>query len=128
MLRNCLIVGMGGFLGAILRYGIGGFIQTLSGRIDFPYGTLVINVSGCLLIGILSQLADLHAAFTAEMRLFLMMGFLGAYTTYSTFGNETVILLQDNRLLLAGVNIGAHLLFGLAAVLLGRMLILTLWR
>lgn len=127
-MRNILFVGIGGFIGATLRYLVSGYVQTLSGSIDFPYGTMAVNIIGCLVIGILSQLIDSQAGISAEARLLLMVGLLGSFTTYSTFGNETLTLLQDHRFLPALTNIGAHLMLGLSAVLLGRFIIISLWR
>jgi len=127
-MRNLLFVGIGGFVGAMLRYLVSGTVQNFSHRIDFPYGTLVVNVIGCFLIGALSQLVEMQMEITAEMRLLLMVGVLGSFTTYSTFSNETVSLLQDQQLLLAFMNIGMHLVLGLGAVLLGRFAMVTIWR
>ena len=127
-MRNLLFVGVGGFVGALLRYLVSGYIQNLSQRVDFPYGTLAVNVTGCFLIGALSQLVELQWDITAEIRLMLMVGLLGSFTTYSTFGNETLTLFQDQRLFLALMNIGTHLFFGLLAVLLGQFAVTTLWR
>jgi fluoride exporter len=127
-MRNLLFVGIGGFAGALLRYLVSGYIQNLSHRIDFPYGTLAVNLTGCFLIGALSQLVELQWDITAEIRLMLMVGLLGSFTTYSTFGNETLTLIQDQRLFLAAMNIGTHLFFGLLAVLLGQLAVTTLWR
>ena len=127
-MRNLLFVGIGGFLGAILRYLVSGYIQDLSHRIDFPYGTLAVNVVGCFLIGALSQLVELQFEITAEVRLLLMVGVLGSFTTYSTFSSETITLLQDQRAVLALMNIGLHLILGLAAVLAGRFAMIAIWR
>jgi len=126
--RNLLFVGIGGFIGALLRYLVSGYVQNLSHRIDFPYGTLVVNVVGCFLIGALTQLVELQFEITAEVRLLLMVGVLGSFTTYSTFSNETITLLQDQRATLALMNIGLHLVLGLAAVLAGRFAMVTIWR
>jgi CrcB protein len=127
-MRSLLFVGLGGFIGAILRYLVSGGVQNLSHRIDFPYGTLVVNVVGCFLIGSLSQLVELQFELTAELRLLLIVGVLGSFTTYSTFSNETFTLLQDQRLTLALMNIGMHLLLGLTAVLFGRLAVAAIWR
>ena len=127
-MRNLFFVGIGGFLGAVLRYLISGYIQDLSHRIDFPYGTLAVNIVGCFLIGVLSQLVELQFEISAEVRLLLMVGVLGSFTTYSTFSNETITLLQDQRATLALINIGLHLILGLAAVLAGRFAMIAVWR
>ena len=123
-----LMVGSGGFVGALLRYWISGFIQNVTRSVAFPYGTLAVNIAGCYFIGLLAQLVESQAGITAEMRLLLMVGLLGAFTTYSTFGSETLNILQNQRFVLAILNVGLHLVLGLSAVLLGRFTIITLWR
>ena len=117
------IVGMGGFMGAVLRYLVSGYVQNITQSIAFPYGTLVVNISGCFLIGMLYHLVESQTGITADMRLLLMVGLVGSFTTYSTFSSETMNLLQDQRLFPALTNIGAHLIFGLFAVMLGRFAI-----
>ena len=89
------MVGVGGFLGAVLRYWISGYVQNLTQSVAFPYGTLAVNISGCFLIGIFAHLVESQAGMTAEMRLLLMVGLLGSFSTYSTFSSETMNLLQD---------------------------------
>ncbi|OCC15731.1 CrcB protein [Dissulfuribacter thermophilus] len=121
-------VGAGGFIGAILRYVISGYIQNLSQSVSFPYGTLAVNVIGCVFIGTLSHLAEIKMGMTTEMRLLLMIGLLGSFTTFSTFGNETVNLLQDQGIFAALINLGAHIFLGLLGVFLGRFLGILLWR
>jgi len=120
-LNKILLIGAGGFVGAIIRYWVGSYIQTLSKGAAFPYATLLINVTGGLVIGYLAQLA-LHNVLSLEMRLLLITGFLGAYTTFSTFGNETVLLMQSNNSLLAYMYIAASIILGLGAVWLGQTL------
>ena len=123
-----LLVGAGGFLGAISRYFVAGFVQNLSQSINFPYGTLTVNIVGCFCLGLLSHLAELNMGVTAEVRLMVMIGFLGSFTTYSTFCNETMNLMQDQRFYLALINVGVHLFLGLSAVLIGRFVVTMLWR
>ena len=127
-MNKIILVGVGGFIGAALRYLITGYVQNLTQSVAFPYGTLVVNITGCFLIGIFSQLAESHSILTAEMRLLLMVGILGSFTTYSTFSSETMNLLQDQRLFFALINIGTHIILGLSAVLVGRFTIITIWR
>lgn len=115
-----LIIGSGGFVGAVMRYLISGWVQNWSGAVAFPYGTLAVNLIGCFLIGSVYQLVELQAGIPTEIRLLVLVGILGAFTTYSTFSNETFNLLQDHRLILAMLNIGIHIILGLLAVLLGR--------
>lgn len=119
---------MGGFIGAALRYLITGYIQNLTQSVAFPYGTFAVNMAGCFLIGMFAHLVESQAGLTTEMRLLLMVGLLGSFTTYSTFSNETMNLLQAQRFFLALINIGAHLILGLSAVVLGRFTIMAIWR
>ncbi len=118
-MNKILFIGAGGFVGAIIRYWVGGYIQALSKGMRFPFGTLLINVTGCLVIGYLARLA-LHNVLTLELRLLLITGFLGAYTTFSTFGNETVLLLQSDKSLLAYIYVAVSITLGLGAVWLGQ--------
>jgi CrcB protein len=94
----------------------------------FPSGTLVVNIAGCLIIGFLSQLAEGRGVFTAESRLLIFTGFLGGFTTFSTFGNETMNLLRDGENVSALINLSAHFILGLASVWIGRVLSYLIWR
>ncbi|MFH2039983.1 MAG: fluoride efflux transporter CrcB [Chloroflexota bacterium] len=123
-----ILIGLGGFTGALLRYGVSGFVQNWSKNISFPYGTLVVNILGCFIIGLFSQLAETRGLFSPETRLFIFIGLLGSFTTYSSFGSETVNLMMDGKNLLSLTNIGLHLLLGLGAVWLGRITALFIWR
>lgn len=127
-MNKLILVGVGGFIGATLRYLISGYVQNLTQSAAFPYGTLVVNLTGCFLIGIFSQLVESQSGLTAEVRLLLMIGLLGSFTTYSTFSNEAINLLQDQKLFLALIYIGTHLIIGLSAVLLGRFALIAIWR
>ena len=122
------IVGVGGFFGAIMRYILSGIAQRLSGSIDFPYGTLAVNLLGCILIGMLSRMDEMRGLLAPETRLFLYIGILGSFTTFSTFGNETINLINDRRFFMGLLNVGYHIVFGLAAVMLGRLSTYALWR
>lgn len=108
---NFFIVGLGGFLGAILRYGLG----LLFVSFGFPWATLIVNVMGCACIAILASTRDQVSFITY---LFLVPGFLGAFTTFSAFGLETIKLFQNNQSALAFLNIVLNLTLGLAALLL----------
>jgi len=127
-MRNLFWVGAGGFIGAILRYLISGFVQNLTQSIIFPHGTLAVNIIGCFLIGIIAYLVESQAGISPEMRLLVLVGILGSFTTYSTFSAETMNLLQDQRFFLGLINIGTHIILGLSAVFLGRLTIIALWR
>ena len=122
-----LLVGSGGFIGSILRYLLSGFVQQTSKSVGFPYGTLAVNIVGCLVIGLLSQLAETRGVFTTESRAFIFVGLLGGFTTFSAFGNETLNLWRDGESLLALCNIAGHLVFGLGAVWAGRLLTYQIW-
>lgn len=127
-MRNLLIVGMGGFIGAVLRYLISGGVQKWSQSVDFPYGTLVVNLIGCLAIGMLTRLDEMRSLLSPEMRFFVLIGLLGAFTTYSTFSNEAMNLINDRRFNLAVLYMAAHLVLGLGAVLAGRLSTYLIWR
>lgn len=127
-LYRLLLVGAGGFLGSVLRYVVGGYVQQASGSVQFPYGTLAVNVLGCLVIGALSALAENRGVFTAEARLFVFVGILGGFTTFSTFSNETMNFLREGDTLRAVVNMAAQLFLGLGAVWLGRSIVTAIWR
>jgi CrcB protein len=122
------LIGLGGLIGALLRYSVSGLVQNWSKSISFPYGTLAVNLLGCFTIGALSQLAETRGVLSPEVRSFVFIGLLGAFTTYSTFGNETINLMMDGENLLSLANIGLHLFLGLGAVWLGRVIVLVLWR
>lgn len=114
MWMKCMVVGLGGFLGANARYLIGGWVQERYGA-SFPYGTLLVNVTGCFILGLFARLA-LELPWREEWRLFVAIGFLGAYTTFSTFGYETLQLIAEGRRYhLAALNILASVFIGLFA-------------
>ena len=125
---NILLVGFGGFIGSVSRYLASGYVQQATKSIDFPYGTLVVNVVGCFIIGFLAQLAEERGVFTSQSRLFVFTGFLGGFTTFSSFGNETLNLARDSQMMNALANVGANVLLGLFAVWLGRTVSYLIWR
>lgn len=125
---NILFVGLGGALGSIGRYLISGWVQAATKSIQFPYGTLAVNLFGCFVIGFLAQLAETRGVFTSESRLFVFVGILGGFTTFSSFGNETFNLARDGELWSSLTNIGANVMIGLFAVWLGRTLAYLVWK
>jgi CrcB protein len=120
-----LLVGLGGFAGAIARYVVDGWISDRNGT-AFPLGTLVINLTGSFLLGLLFAWVLERGVLPAGVRAPLMIGFLGAYTTFSTFMLESWRLVEDGAWALALVNLGGSVGLGLAAVLgglaVGRLL------
>ena len=122
-MRNLIIIGLGGFLGAILRSSVSDLVQHWFKNVNFPYGTLVVNLLGCFLLGSLSQAAELKGLLSPEARAFMFIGLLGAFTTFSTFGNDTVSLIRKGEEVLSLLNIGLHLGLGLSAVWLGQSLV-----
>ena len=114
-----LLVGVGGFVGAVMRYAVTNWVQYALHTSTLPYGTLTVNVIGCLVIGLLGGLSESRNLLTAETRALLLIGVLGGFTTYSTFGYETVQLLRDGESLTAFSNIGLQVCLGLVAVWIG---------
>ena len=127
-LLSITYVALGGALGSVSRYLLGTWAQTASKSIDFPYGTLTVNLIGCFIIGFLSQLAETRGAFTSEARALVFIGILGGFTTFSSFGNDTVNLLRDGETFNALANVGANVIFGLAFVWLGRIVAYWIWK
>jgi len=115
-----LWIAVGGALGSMARYGCSGLVARLTGGV-FPYGTLVVNVSGAVLIGFLAamSLPEGRVLLPPSARLFAMTGICGGYTTFSTFSLETLNLLRDGEWISACANIIASVLLSLLAVWLG---------
>lgn len=117
-----MLVGVGGFLGSVLRYLVGGWVHRVLDNPWFPYGTLFVNLIGCLIIGFLGGLTETRQVFAPETRLFLFLGVLGGFTTFSSFAYETSAFLNDGQILLASFNVGSQVVLGLVAVWLGSCL------
>ena len=122
MIRNLITIGAGGFLGAVLRYLAVHLAQVFKGKTSIPLGTLLVNVIGCLLIGVLATLGARSKILTDEGRNFLIVGVLGAFTTFSTFGYESVSMLQGGLRLGFLMNIALQLGLGFTAVWAGMHL------
>ena len=122
-----LLIAVGGAAGALARYGLGGWVQNRLGDSTFPWGTLAVNVTGCLVIGLVWVLGEEKAMLSPQGRLLLMTGLLGAFTTFSTFGLETVGLVSKGQWLAAGGNIAGNVLLGLIAVLGGMAIARSVW-
>ncbi len=116
-----LYVGIGGFIGACLRYGLALYSPLVFGS-KMPYGTLIANVTGGILIGLVMKLSTTGNLIPADLRLFLATGLLGGFTTFSAFSYETISLLDDGNYFSGLMNIGLNLFLSLAGVILGRFI------
>jgi CrcB protein len=115
-----LMIALGGAFGAVARYGLSGWVQSFLDT-TFPMGTLVVNVLGSFVLGLsLPFFASL--AWSAELRTLVTIGFLGAFTTYSTFSYEAVVLLEGGEWARGGLYMGGSLLLGLVGILGGMAL------
>ncbi len=119
-LINAAVVGSGGFLGALARFGLSGLVHRQLPLATFPYGTLVVNLLGCLAIGVITGLAESRQLFGPEVRTFALIGLLGGFTTFSSFGYETFAMIRDDEYLRAAANVGLHVVPGLVLVWLGH--------
>ncbi len=120
-MQRWLMLLAGGLCGTAARYLLSGAVYRWLGT-NFPYGTLAVNLWGCLVIGFLTTLAERKFLLTSEARLFWMVGLLGAFTTFSTLIYESWRLIQDGELFLAGVNLLGSLALGLFALWMGSIL------
>ncbi len=116
-----LVIGLGGFLGANVRYFVAGWAAQRFGTI-FPYGTFIINLSGSFLLGLFMAFLQEQTFIHPNYRLFFSIGFLGAYTTFSTFTYESLRLLQDGSIFLGLVNLLGSVAIGLLGVFIGFIL------
>ncbi len=122
MLKNFLIVGLGGGAGSMLRYAVQKIFNAQSAA-TFPAGTLLVNISGCFLIGIFWSLASRSLAWNEEMKLLLMTGFCGGFTTFSAFTLEGIGLLKENKMALFLIYLITSVVGGLLATFIGIRII-----
>lgn len=115
-------VGLGSFVGGVLRYLLSTWVHKILDNPWFPYGTLAVNVSGCLMIGFLAGLAENRLVFTSQARLFIFIGILGGFTTFSSFAWETFSLARNTQSAAAAMNIALELVLGLVGVWIGNVL------
>jgi len=113
-----LLVGIGGFIGSIARYLVGGWFAARFGS-AFPYGTFVINVTGSFIIGFFLAFAQDRVSLSPYWRLFFAVGFVGGYTTFSTFEYESISLLQNGEMLLGAIYMIGSLVIGAVAAIGG---------
>ena len=114
-----LWVGVGGFLGANARYWLSSFIAGLVSNPVLPYGTITVNILGCFVIGFLGEIGEYHHWFSQNLYLFLLVGFLGGFTTFSSFGFEAFHLLQEHQIVPAMIDVLLQVGLGLLGVVLG---------
>lgn len=120
-MERLLWVGAGGFIGSSLRFLVSGWVYRALPAAAFPWGTLAVNVLGCFLIGLANGLAESRGLLGPGVRLFLMIGLLGGFTTFSTFAFETVALGRDAETGRALANIGLQVGLGLIGVWAGSV-------
>ena len=119
MHKALLLVGVGGFFGAIARFTLGTAIASRLAVAHFPVGTFTVNLLGCVAIGLCYALAERYGLLGDDTRLFLVTGFLGSFTTFSAFGLETVLLLRTAHYGIAVSNVLLSIFGGIAGVWLG---------
>ena len=117
-MKELVFLAIAGALGALSRYGLSCAAVRVLGS-DFPYGTLIVNVIGCLLLGLLMHIGLTTDIIPQSLRLVLSVGFLGAFTTFSTFSYETTRYIQDGAWLTVAGNIGANVILGILATIAG---------
>jgi CrcB protein len=124
---NALLVAVGGAAGSVLRYWMAGIVQhvvPVSGAVSlFPLGTMSVNVVGCLIIGALVELGDQLGPLSQQTRSLLLVGFLGGFTTFSAFANETVAVWRAGAVGMALLNVVLSVVSCLMAVVVGRGLV-----
>jgi fluoride exporter len=125
---SALLVGTGGFVGSVLRFIVSNWVQRVSGSLLFPWGTLTVNVVGCFVIGAMAGMLEFRHPFSPDGRLFLLVGLLGGFTTFSAFGYEIMALTHDGDWLHALGHVGLHLVLALPAVWLGFLMVSVLTR
>jgi CrcB protein len=118
MIKNILLIGLGGFIGSVARY----FVSKLNlywNFLSIPFGTLTVNVVGCFIIGILTGISEKSDFLSTELRMFLMVGICGGFTTFSTFANENLMLLHSGQIISILVYTALSVILGFLAVYLG---------
>jgi CrcB protein len=121
MIRTLLLVGTGGFLGSISRFLVSRFFQN-NYQTVFPFGTLIVNITGCFLIGLIYGLSERTTLINPGWKMFLTVGFCGGFTTFSTFANENLALLRDGDFFHFLIYTGASVFLGILATFLGVLI------
>lgn len=118
-MHNLLLVGLGGFLGSIARYTLGGLVLHMTVQQHFPLGTFTVNVLGCLVVGLMAGATERYELFGPDARLFLFTGLLGGFTTFSAFSLDAVTLWQRGQGAVALAYVAGSVGLSLAALLAG---------
>lgn len=118
IVRKLLLLSFAGTLGTLARFGLQGWVQSLMGG-RFPWGTVAVNLAGCFAFGVCWSFFEERATITGEARIIVLTGFMGAFTTFSTFVFETAQLLRDDQWFLAFANFSLQNFVGLAALFIG---------
>ncbi len=126
-LKQILIVALGGAVGSVMRYKLGGFALHHTQAWNFPVSTFSVNVVGCFAIGIFAALVEHHDLFSPSIRLLLFTGLLGGFTTFSAFGYESVFLLRRGLVSVATGYVLLSVVCGLIAVGFGMKLVDQFW-
>lgn len=121
MIKILFIIGSGSFFGGIARFLTSRFIQNYAVS-SFPFGTFIVNMLGCFLIGLFYGISERGNLMNAEWRMFLTVGFCGGFTTFSTFANENVSLLRESEFFYFALYAGLSLFLGLLATYLGNLI------
>jgi len=122
MLRTILIVGTGGFIGSVMRYLVQFYVEKEMSS-TFPVGTLIANIVGSFLIGVVFALAEKGDLMSSEWRIFLTVGICGGFTTFSAFAYNNLTMIRENSILQLLINVGGNLFFGILAVYIGIILV-----
>lgn len=121
MLKSILIVGLGGFIGTVARFMIARYFQ-LNFTSVFPWSTFIVNIIGCLLIGVIYGISEKGQVLSPEIRLFLTVGICGGFTTFSTFSNDSFLLMRDLEWIRFALYTTLSVFIGLMAVYVGRII------
>ncbi|GAB1475082.1 fluoride efflux transporter CrcB [Bacteroidota bacterium] len=121
MVKTLIIIGAGGFVGSIARYLTSKYIQdNLS--FSFPVGTLIVNISGCFILGVIYGLMERGEILSQESRLFLTIGFCGGFTTFSSFAFENVLILRDGNFMQSALYISLSVFAGILSLYIGSII------
>ena len=122
MVKSLLIVGIGGFIGTVARFVIARYFQYNVPSV-FPWSTFIVNIAGCLLIGLIYGITEKGEFLSSDSRLFLTVGICGGFTTFSTFSNDSFLLVQEQEWFRLALYTSLSVFLGLMAVYVGRLII-----